>query len=322
MAHVKSSHVATVAGLGCASLMMPSQAFAATITAQQAFDQFSAAGGTTFLAGAAAGIAVTSIVSFFEMRAQEKAFAQAQHLACSKAVEAARAQLASQPSHFASKNEYSATSVLDVLDEKPDDSIDTALDIDLPTLSTAVEEDIEATPASDSSVQKDSELLVGEEEPVVEDAVEDVESTVVPAADTTSTIEHRSFFEERAARDVPVIARAEAVDGIDDWGNFTAGIDDDPSISCDPVTSRDLHEIAFTQLAHEAEEMYAAREQQAQQDQQDQSTNQEVHEEPSLAQLPAVEQDVEVEVHDYSGNEDMWAQALAVLEETEVEPAP
>lgn len=309
MAHVKSSHIATVAGLGCASLMVPSQAFAATITAQQAFDQFSAAGGTTFLAGAAAGIAVTSIVSFFEMRTQEKEFAQAQHLACSKAVEAARAQLASKPSHFAPKNEYSATSALD-------DSVENVLDIDLSVLSTATDEDIKATAASDSSVQKDSDLLLeAEEEGVVEEVIKDADQAVEPTADTTSTIGHRSFFEERASRGVPVIARAQAADDIDDWGSFTADIDDDLSISCDPVSSRDLHEIAFTQLAQKAEEMHAAREQKAHQPTSEPSV------EPACTQLPAAEEVSEVEPHDYSGNEAMWAQALAVLEETESEPA-
>ena len=238
MAHIKSSHIATVAGLGCASLMVPSQAFATTISAQQAFDQFSAAGGTTFLAGAAAGIAVTSIVSFFEMRAQEKAFAQAQHLACSKAVETAREQLAlqaqAQPAHFALKNEYTQSDLLSVVDD--------ALDKDLPALSTADVQDAEDALEADktcvctdevlqaAAVQDEVEQEVVEEDLPAEEAHNDV---VVEDVPEPAQVAHRSFFEQREARGVPVIARAEAADGVDDWGNFAEGLDDDPSISCE-----------------------------------------------------------------------------------------
>ena len=82
----------------------------------------------------------------------------------------------------------------------------------------------------------------------------------VPAGDRGSVREDaqprrqkHGFFAKRAEDDVPVIARAEgALSEEEAWAEIDAALSENPAISCDPVNSKDLYQLALEELAAQA----------------------------------------------------------------------
>lgn len=141
-------------------------------------------------------------------------------------------------------------------------------------------------------------------------------------------------FRRHAEEGVPVIARAEgALSEEEAWAEIDAALSENASIGCDPASSKDIYEIAFEELARArrapAEGMASAAGRagegasapavaravaDAEFAEPVSMETQSVGEVLS-ARIPgfAEEQEPEVEQRDYTGHEDMWAAALAVL---------
>ncbi|MBE6469106.1 MAG: hypothetical protein E7001_03910 [Coriobacteriaceae bacterium] len=86
-----------------------------------------------------------------------------------------------------------------------------------------------------------------ENEPVGEAAPEPELLREQPAKERTG------FFRVRPEEDVPVIARAvDALSEAEAWAEIDKLLEDDSPVSCDPLRSKDIYEIAFAELAREA----------------------------------------------------------------------
>lgn len=149
-------------------------------------------------------------------------------------------------------------------------------------------------------------------------------------------------FSSDAPKGVPVISRAvDALDEAEAWAEIDAMFSDDSPISCDPTRSKDMYQIAIEELRR-TEQMRAAEASARAADASDRTaamaalygasvvaasrqavvapisaaavTNASV---PVAAPAPVAPAPVapNVPVADYSGHEDMWASALAILDE-------
>ena len=174
----------------------------------------------------------------------------------------------------------------------------------------------------------------------------------------SNTADDRNARAARAAKGVPVIARAaDALDEAEAWAEIDAMFSDDSPISCDPVRSKDMYQIALEEL-HRAEqaaqERAAAEARRAAEVQEEQTARaaamsalygaaaavdspmrgasvgsgalgvSAVPNAASSAFAPAATTNsfaasatYTTPVADYSGHEDMWASAISILEETE-----
>ncbi len=149
---------------------------------------------------------------------------------------------------------------------------------------------------------------------------------------------------------VPVISRAwDAMSEEEAWADIDSMLDANANVSCDPVNSKDIYQIALEEMARDAQE--AADAQQQAQAQTAQATESPVRSAapdttdmfvalagaaPVSQQSPAdtstfimfddldepedepTVAETEVPMIDYSGHEDMWAAALAILDEEPV----
>ena len=139
----------------------------------------------------------------------------------------------------------------------------------------------------------------------------------VPAGDRGSVREDaqprrqkHGFFAKRAEDDVPVIARAEgALSEEEAWAEIDAALSENPAISCDPVNSKDLYQLALEELAAQASARASAQADAG-------ASQQPAPEEPVAAAAQAASApQAEVPQADYSGREEIWAAALEVLAE-------
>lgn len=147
-----------------------------------------------------------------------------------------------------------------------------------------------------------------------------------------SSVESREAFRTRAEQGVPVISRA--VDAMDEeaaWADIDAMFAEDSPISCDPVSSKDMYQIAFEELRRSEQlAQERSREEKVAQDAQmaamaslygssasaaPGTAPQPVTTAASQEQVISAPVEVEVPVADYSGHEEMWAAAVAILEE-------
>ncbi|MDY2776909.1 MAG: hypothetical protein SOU51_00805 [Collinsella sp.] len=168
--------------------------------------------------------------------------------------------------------------------------------------------------------------------------------------------QHTGFFGRHGApKDVPVIARAvDALSEAEAWAEIDSLMSADSPISCDAATSKDIYQIAFEELARAAkpaphaapstgEGMAAIAEMDAPApfntavlDSRDLDLDEPsgvvCNQSPvpsescphlddiSTAPSSSVEAQ-EIPMADYTGHEDMWAEALAILAEESEEPA-
>lgn len=153
------------------------------------------------------------------------------------------------------------------------------------------------------------------------------------ARDEDSSVEQREAFHARAEQGVPVISRA--VDAMDEeaaWADIDAMFAEDSPISCDPISSKDMYQIAFEELRRSEQlAQERSREEKVAQDAQmaamaslygspasvvvPPAAPQPVAPAESQEQVVSAPAEVEVPVADYSGHEEMWAAAVAILEE-------
>lgn len=151
------------------------------------------------------------------------------------------------------------------------------------------------------------------------------------AHDEDSAVESRESLRARVDQGVPVITRA--IDAMDEeaaWADIDAMFTGDSPISCDPVSSKDMYQIAFEELRRSEQLVHERRqEEQAAQDAQNAAMASlyggavPVASEANQSSVSAAVQggqgdapvEVEVPVADYSGHEEMWAAAVAILEE-------
>lgn len=150
---------------------------------------------------------------------------------------------------------------------------------------------------------------------------------------------------------VPVISRAwDAMSEEEAWADIDSMLEANANVSCDPINSKDIYQIALEEMARDAQE--AAEAQQRAQAQAAQAPVRTAAPDttdmfvalagatPASQQSPAatstfmmfddldepdyepaaepVIDEVEVPMIDYSGHEDMWAAALAILDEEPV----
>lgn len=133
-----------------------------------------------------------------------------------------------------------------------------------------------------------------------------------------------SRLRSHADQGVPVISRA--VDALDEeaaWAEIDAMFSDGSPISCDPSSSKDMYQIAIEELRRsERAAQDRAKEQEASQTAQlaalaslygpsSTSSSAGIGPQPEASEV----EEVEVPMADYSGHEDMWAAAVAILEE-------
>ena len=152
------------------------------------------------------------------------------------------------------------------------------------------------------------------------------------ARDEDSSVEQREAFHARAEQGVPVISRA--VDAMDEeaaWADIDAMFAEDSPISCDPISSKDMYQIAFEELRRSEQlAQERSREEKVAQDAQmaamaslygspasvvPATVPQPATPAESQEQVVTAPAEVEVPVADYSGHEEMWAAAVAILEE-------
>ncbi len=140
---------------------------------------------------------------------------------------------------------------------------------------------------------------------------------------------HHGVFGRRRNDDVPVIERAAgALSEEEAWAEIDAAMSGNPSISCDPVRSKDIYQIALEELA--AKQAAPAGPAASPVESADVAASQAEGRAATafsadaqardvaaaLASLDEVElEEPEVEQRDYAGHEGMWAAALAVLED-------
>ena len=285
----KSHHIAIAAGLGCTSLLIsPTSAFAANIAFDQVADQFVVSGGTTFLAGAAAGVVVSSLVSLYGLHAQKRAFERAQHDVTSQTLDSIRKILGNrvQQSNKSACLHSSQSDDLGILSSSFDVQDKDALGCQDCVLQETIESKdslktknllndsnvkshVDDTNSYVVSVSNQPDSVINTAVNLNEDALDALLDDVMAEAQSKarqhsskkdSLVEEihqfgksHSLFDTKEKHGVPVITRAKPVDGVDAWGNFdndTFG--DNLEVSCDPYASKDLHELAFENLKQEA----------------------------------------------------------------------
>lgn len=154
------------------------------------------------------------------------------------------------------------------------------------------------------------------------------------AAEHVEAVAHRRSENVRAAHQqgVPVISRAvDALSEEEAWAEIDSLLDSDLSVSCDPIHSKDMYQIALEEIARgtasntacestdtfmtisDAAVMGSSRSQ-------EQAAARSSAVAASVASIcpdpvPEEPEAIEVPMVDYSGHEDMWAAALAILSE-------
>lgn len=144
---------------------------------------------------------------------------------------------------------------------------------------------------------------------------------------------------------VPVISRAwDAMSEEEAWADIDSMLDANANVSCDPINSKDIYQIALEEMARDAQE--AAEAQQAAAASSHTAAPDTTDMFVALAGTPSPQQspaatssfiignldldepedepaidEVEVPMIDYSGHEDMWAAAIAILDEEFSAPA-
>lgn len=201
------------------------------------------------------------------------------------------------------------------------------------------------------------------------------EAAETPAPEVPAK-ERTGFFRAHPAEDVPVISRAvDALSEAEAWAEIDRLLEEDSPVSCDPVRSKDIYEIAFAELARGAATVRAAsetapaprpagapsttsslpafdetRETASLALEREGSLDTDAAREAALASLGSASAErpaapvpapsempatgsapvpaagapaepEEVPMADYTGHEDMWAAALAILE-ADASPAP
>lgn len=157
------------------------------------------------------------------------------------------------------------------------------------------------------------------------------------AAEHVEAVAHRRSENVRAAHQqgVPVISRAvDALSEEEAWAEIDSLLDSDLSVSCDPIHSKDMYQIALEEIARgtasntacestdtfmtipDAAVMGSSRsqEQAAARSSAVAASVASICPDPVPEELEEPEA-IEVPMVDYSGHEDMWAAALAILSE-------
>lgn len=157
------------------------------------------------------------------------------------------------------------------------------------------------------------------------------------AAEHVEAVAHRRSENVRAAHQqgVPVISRAvDALSEEEAWAEIDSLLDSDLSVSCDPIHSKDMYQIALEEIARgtasntacestdtfmtipDAAVMGSSRsqEQVAARSSAVAAPVASICPDPVPEELEEPEA-IEVPMVDYSGHEDMWAAALAILSE-------
>lgn len=154
------------------------------------------------------------------------------------------------------------------------------------------------------------------------------------AAEHVEAVAHRRSENVRAAHQqgVPVISRAvDALSEEEAWAEIDSLLDSDLSVSCDPIHSKDMYQIALEEIARGTASNTASESTGAFMTIPDAAvTGSSRSQEQAAARSSAVAASVvsicpdpvpeepeaiEVPMVDYSGHEDMWAAALAILSE-------
>lgn len=154
------------------------------------------------------------------------------------------------------------------------------------------------------------------------------------AAEHVEAVAHRRSENVRAAHQqgVPVISRAvDALSEEEAWAEIDSLLDSDLSVSCDPIHSKDMYQIALEEIARgtasntacESTDTFMtipdaavtgssrSQEQTAARSSAVAASVASICPDPVPEELEAIE----VPMVDYSGHEDMWAAALAILSE-------
>ncbi len=133
-------------------------------------------------------------------------------------------------------------------------------------------------------------------------------------------------FASDAPKGVPVISRAvDALDEAEAWAEIDAMFSDDSPISCDPARSKDMYQIAIEELRR-TEQMRAADASARAADASGRTAAmQALYGSAAVAPVPQASPAPvsaaspaaapTVPMADYTGHEDMWASALAILDE-------
>lgn len=157
------------------------------------------------------------------------------------------------------------------------------------------------------------------------------------AAEHVEAVAHRRSENVRAAHQqgVPVISRAvDALSEEEAWAEIDSLLDSDLSVSCDPIHSKDMYQIALEEIARgtasntacESTDTFMtipdaavtgssrSQEQTAARSSAVAASVASICPDPVPEELEEPEA-IEVPMVDYSGHEDMWAAALAILSE-------
>ena len=157
------------------------------------------------------------------------------------------------------------------------------------------------------------------------------------AAEHVEAVAHRRSENVRAAHQqgVPVISRAvDALSEEEAWAEIDSLLDSDLSVSCDPIHSKDMYQIALEEIARGTASNTApestgtfmtipdaavtgssrSQEQVAARSSAVAASVASICPDPVPEELEEPEA-IEVPMVDYSGHEDMWAAALAILSE-------
>lgn len=154
------------------------------------------------------------------------------------------------------------------------------------------------------------------------------------AAEHVEAVAHRRSENVRAAHQqgVPVISRAvDALSEEEAWAEIDSLLDSDLSVSCDPIHSKDMYQIALEEIARgtvsntvcESTDTFmtipdaAVTGSSRSQEQVAARSSAVAASVASICPDPVPEEPeaIEVPMVDYSGHEDMWAAALAILSE-------